>query len=87
MCGVTAYLLATLCIQQFYPLLRVTQISGCLYGRMDSLGQDPGAVFAGSNRNPLNEETSTIATRQECVENEFHHCIMIVLCIVLSLFI
>ena len=23
---------------------------------MGSLGQDPGAVFAGSNRNPLNEE-------------------------------
>jgi hypothetical protein len=32
------------------------RISGCLYGRMGSLGQDPGAVFAGSNRNPLNEE-------------------------------
>ena len=32
------------------------KLSGCPHGRMGSLGQDPGAVFAGANRNPLNKE-------------------------------
>ena len=37
------------------PVLHAV-LSGCLHGRMGSLGHNPGAVFAGSNRNPLNEE-------------------------------
>ena len=39
-----------------YEFNNIETISGCLYGRMGSLGQEPGAVFSGSNRNPVNDE-------------------------------
>ena len=57
------------------------RISGCLHGRMGSLGQDPGSVFAVSNRNPFDEKKHVDVTnrdetrmRRECSAASYHAC-------------